>query len=143
MVATTTATQTNSKDIDFIHNFINLGRFPVYKFESLKEVINNQVWTVKKIPMFVDGVVTWTRFHIDLNPSWRTDPFPTDVDIKLEMITGKAWLLIEHKDRNGGDILEAGHMALIPAGSTFQVLNQSKTEKCTYTLDANTLLEIE
>lgn len=133
----------NNKDVDFINNFINYGRFPIYKYSTLKKIIDNDIWIVEKMPMYVDGLVTWTHFKIQLKPSWRTEPYRTDIDIRITLLEGKAWTLVEYKGKNGGDILEAGDIVIIPNGASYQILNQSKTEPCVYTMDANTLLEIE
>lgn len=134
---------TNDND-NLIKNFIHGGRFPVYKYDNLKEITSkNSNWKVEKIPMFVDGVVVWTHFKITLKEGWNTEPYETDTDIRFTVLDGSVWLLIKYKGKSAGLILEAGDIAIIPQESSYQVLNQSKNSFCEYTLDANTLLEIE
>lgn len=134
----------NVQDHDFSKKFFNGGKYPVYNYSKLQEIKTDTTnWKIEKIPMFVDGFVTWTHFKITLKGGGRTEPYQTDADIRLTLLEGSLWLLIMYKGSNGGDIIEAGDIVIIPNGSTYTILNQSRHENCVYTLDANTLLEIE
>jgi hypothetical protein len=129
-------------DVDFQKNFINYGRFPVYNYDNLIEVMDTTMMRVEKIPMYVDNVCVWTHFRVTLKPSWRTEPYKTDVDIRLTMFEGEAWILIQHKGKNAGDIVGAGSIMIIPANASYTILNISRNGNCVYTMDANTLLEM-
>lgn len=131
-----------SDNADFTNNFIIGNRFPVYKLDNLKEVFSNQAVKVEKIPMFVDGKVAWTHIKITLNPKWHSEPYQTDIDVRLSILSGKAWLMLTYKGKNAANMVEAGDIIVIPNGASYNLLNNSGSEVCEYFLDANTLLEI-
>lgn len=134
----------NVKDIDWSKKFFNGGKYPVYNYDKLQQIKTDESnWKIEKIPMFVDSYVTWTHFKVTLKKGGRTEPYQTDADIRLTLIEGSIWLLIMYKGQNGGDILEPGDIVIIPKGSVYTILNQSKNQDSVYTLDANTLLEME
>ena len=130
-------------ETDYMHNFIANGRFPIYKYSNLRKIVDTNAITVEKIPMFVDGNVVWTHFRVIVKPTWRTDPYSVDIDIRLTILEGQAWLLLEYKKQPAGSMVEAGDIVIIPAGASYTILNLSRNENCIYTLDANALLEME
>lgn len=130
-------------EADYSKSFWNDNIYPVYKYDQLKTIISDSRWTVEKIPMFVDGVVVWTHFKVTLPKKGFTQPYNTDVDIQLKMLHGAAWLMMTFKGKHGGTVVEAGDIIIIPNGASYHLMNQSINEICVYTLDANTLLELE
>ena len=130
-------------DVDYVNNFISNGRFPVYKYTNLRKITDTNAMTVEKIPMFVNGNVVWTHFRVTVKPTWRTDPYSVDIDIRLTILEGQAWLLLDYKKTPAGAMVEAGDIIIIPANASYTILNLSRNENCIYTIDANSLLEME
>lgn len=130
-------------DIDFSKRFIINGIFPVHEFADLVDVVDNPTWKVQKTVSVVDGNIVWTYFYITIKPGQHTDPYKLDADTKMTILEGQAWLMILHKSGSGARMVEAGNFVMIPEGATYTLLNQSKNENLIYTLDANTLLQIQ
>lgn len=128
---------------DYMNNFIFNDRFPVYKYSHMRKTVDINSMTVEKIPMFVDGNVVWTHFKISVKPGWTSPPYRVDVDIKITVMEGKAWLLIDYKGKSASRMIEWGDIVIIPAGTTYHTLNISVQDPFIFTIDANTLLEME
>src|SRR3982750_3178741 len=112
-----------------MNNFIVKRQFPIYKFDNLKQVFDNEFMTVKKIPMFVNGVVVWTYYHIEIKPGKTTIRYNVDVDCRITILEGSAWFMLEYKKEPGSMMVEPGDMFIIPNGSEYMVLNQSQHQK--------------
>ena len=132
-----------NKELDFSKNYIVHGRFPIYHVDNLKPIISNEKMDIRKIPMVVDGDIVWTYLRISLKPRQFTDPYKTDIEVKITVLEGSAWIHIMHGGTNAGNIIEPGDIFIIPANATCAISNQSSSDDFVYTIDGNTLLQID